>query len=140
MGIFNTLKTLALSAKCATGWHGGEFKNEDDKPKCFFSKICPDCNKYIQKIEHKFGDYIITNHRNCEGYKECEYCNLKEYGTYHQYEEIGVNASCQIIKKCRQCGDEQLGATKHSWITIPFTDKEFSVNGKRKCKDCGFIG
>ncbi|EID8609381.1 hypothetical protein AB8680_000150 [Campylobacter jejuni] len=106
----------------------------------FFSKICPDCNKYIQKIEHKFGDYIITNHRNCEGYKECEYCNLKEYGTYHQYEEIGVNASCQIIKKCRQCGDEQLGATKHSWITIPFTDKEFSVNGKRKCKDCGFIG
>ncbi|EOB5130250.1 hypothetical protein A0M84_02525 [Campylobacter jejuni] len=140
MGIFNTLKTLTLSAKCATGWHGGEFKNEDDKPKCFFSKICPDCNKYTQKIEHKFGDYIITNHRNCEGYKECEYCNLKEYGTYHQYEEIGVNASRQIIKKCRQCGDEQLGTTKHSWITIPFTDKEFSVNGKRKCIDCGFIG
>ncbi|GKY30650.1 hypothetical protein THJ085_01740 [Campylobacter jejuni] len=38
MGIFNTLKTLTLSAKCATGWHGGEFKNEDDKPKCFFFK------------------------------------------------------------------------------------------------------
>ncbi|EJO9583747.1 hypothetical protein [Campylobacter jejuni] len=38
MGIFNTLKTLTLSAKCATGWHGGEFRNEDDKPKCFFQK------------------------------------------------------------------------------------------------------
>ncbi|EOI0217761.1 TPA: hypothetical protein RXN42_001236 [Campylobacter jejuni] len=42
MGIFNTLKTLTLSAKCATGWHGGEFKNEDDKPKCFFFQ------KYVQ--------------------------------------------------------------------------------------------
>lgn len=69
----------ALKIKCATNWHAGEFKNEEGKPECFFSKVCPDCGEYITKSKHFFNEPpVIENPNRCYGYRVCELCGFKQ--------------------------------------------------------------
>ncbi|EGK8058263.1 hypothetical protein IO382_000636 [Campylobacter lari] len=139
MGFLDTLKSIAISAKCGIGWHGGTYSNEEGKPQCYLSKTCPDCNEYISKYNHNFAERVITDPYSCRGYEECTYCQHREFGTYHKFEKVRKNERCQIIEKCSQCGKERLGDIQHSWVQIPFTNKDASINGKRKCRDCGYI-
>lgn len=67
----------ALKIKCATNWHAGEFNNEEGKPECFFSKVCPDCGKYITKTKHFFNEPpVIEDPNRCYGYRVCELCGF----------------------------------------------------------------
>ncbi|MBF7049761.1 hypothetical protein IY972_08030 [Campylobacter volucris] len=102
-------------------------------------KVCPSYNEYIGKYNHNFAEKNITD---LYSYRDCEehvYCQHREFGTYHEFEKVRKNERCQIIEKCSQCGKEYLGDIQHSWVQIPFTNKDVSINGKRKYRDCGYI-
>ena len=168
MGFFDKVKSFGLAIKCGVGLHGGEYKNEEGKPECFFSKTCPDCGKYLTKNEHKFNDWIFPKHGSCHAYRECIYCgqeenailhSFQEYvdsncrvtakcgrcgfeenkGFSHDYETYGKDENCRIIEICSRCKDRRLGSVKHDWLKIPFTETNLKIDGKRKCKDCGYV-
>lgn len=135
MGFFDTLKKVALSAKCLTGWHGGNYNSIKGKPQCHLEKTCPDCKEYITKIDHKYGGWKYLNYDNCEAEKECIYCREIKREIVHNYKERGKDSNCRIIEICEHCQDEKLGSTKHNWIRLGSI--ELKAGGKRKCKDCG---
>ncbi|OCR05516.1 hypothetical protein BA920_05165 [Helicobacter pullorum] len=121
-----------LKIKCATGWHAGEFKNEAGKPKCFFSKVCPDCGEYITKSEHLFQQPpVIVDPNRCHGYRACELCEFKQYDYFHNYERVDKNEQCIIVERCSLCGHERLGKSDHKWIYNKEGETFFKI-----CKDC----
>jgi len=135
MGFWDKVKSAAISAKCMAGWHAGTYTPIEGEPLCHLEKTCPDCNKYITKIEHKFNNWEYLDYGKCDVEHTCIHCNYKEYGVKHNYEKIGKNDECRIIEICKRCGDEQLGEIEHNWIRI--AGRELKIHGKRKCKDCG---
>ena len=64
MGFWDSVKSVALSVKCFTGWHEGEYEHIKGKPKCFLGKTCPDYNQFIffSSLLQNFNNllYIIT--------------------------------------------------------------------------------
>ena len=51
MGFWDSVKSVALSAKCFTGWHEGEYKHIEGEPQCHLGKTCPDCGEqYVSTI------------------------------------------------------------------------------------------
>jgi len=78
MGLWDTVKNLAMSAKCMTGWHGGEYEHIQGKPKCFLGKTCPDCGEYVTKNKHKFGSWEYITYGKCDAVRKCNYCKLDE--------------------------------------------------------------
>jgi hypothetical protein len=127
MGLWDNVKNIAVSVKCITGWHAGEYTPIADKPECHVSKTCPDCNKYLTAVNHKFGEWKFLDIK-CDAQRECIYCFDYESKIIHNYEEI-KDFRCRVSKVCIRCGDEQIGSIEHKWVLI---DK-----GKRRiCKDC----
>lgn len=55
MGFWDSIKNAAIKAKCGVGIHGGNYKLIDGET-CKYSKLCPDCNRTIQKEQHKYGE------------------------------------------------------------------------------------
>ena len=140
MGFWDKVKDVAIAAKCMTGWHGGEYEHIQGRPLCYLGKTCPDCHEYITKTKHDFTEWEYKSYSNCDAVRECIHCQAQEASVIHTYEETGKDSNCRIIKICSRCGKQELGSTQHDWITIPFTDTEIKANGKRKCKDCGYLG
>lgn len=105
MGFFDSVKAMAVKAKCATGLHAGEFTKVKDEPECHLGKTCPDCEKYIEKLKHEYSDWKYTNEDDCEQARECVYCQEVETKTVHaDYEESGKDSDCCVILKCQRCG------------------------------------
>ncbi|HED6143820.1 TPA: hypothetical protein R5X15_001094 [Campylobacter coli] len=122
----------ALKIKCATNWHAGEFNNEEGKPKCFFSKVCPDCGKYITKTKHFFNEPpVIEDPNRCYGYRVCELCGFKQSDYFHNYERADKNEQCVIIERCSLSGHERFGKPEHEWIHNREGDAFFKI-----CRDC----
>tara|TARA_R110000851_G_scaffold332161_1_gene507592 strand:+ start:1461 stop:1889 length:429 start_codon:yes stop_codon:yes gene_type:complete len=140
MGFWDTIKSAAISAKCLTGWHAGNYKPIEGKPQCNVEKTCPDCNKYVTAIKHKFNDWQYINstssHR-CDSFRSCVHCDAQETKRIHKFEERGKDSSCRVIEKCSNCFEERSGGTTHNWAQI--MGRELKVQGKRKCQDCGII-
>jgi hypothetical protein len=140
MGLWDKVKSVALSAKCMTGWHAGEYEHVEGKPLCFLGKTCPDCGEYVTKNKHAYNEWEYFSYDSCNAQRNCIHCNHIEQAVQHQYKEQGKDESCRIIEVCQRCGDKKIGSAKHNWVTIPFTDTEMKSGGKRKCQDCGYMG
>jgi len=141
MSFWDKIKDIAMSAKCMTGWHGGNYTPIKNKPQCNLEKTCPDCGEYVTTIKHKFSDWKFPNRYApvtsmyeakfiCQAEKKCIFCDKVEHKIIHNLYEDGKNSNCKIIKKCKYCSHEELGATKHNWS---------NMQDKRKCRDCGKI-
>ena len=165
MGLWDKVKSAALSAKCMTGWHAGEYKRVPDTPDCFFTKQCPDCGKEVETNRHKYGDIRYKYALKCDAVRNCIYCEHEAAEIAHNYEDLGLDRNCQEMKKCNRCGDLKIGRPQHSYRTtgkdsscreiqecsrcrhvnhgrshhnwISLLGHEVKVSGKRKCRDCG---
>lgn len=135
MSFWDTVKKVAVSAKCATGWHAGEWSHRQGEPECRLEKTCPDCNKHVTTTKHKYGDWRYTNYSSCDSVRECVYCGSVENKIIHEYTKVGKDENCRIIEKCSRCSDQKLGREDHNWIKL--LNHEIKVEGKRKCRDCG---
>lgn len=140
MGLWDSIKSIALSAKCGVGWHAGEYENVEGQPKCLYSKICPDCFERVTKVEHSYDEWIYLYANNCRCTRTCIHCGYTENSIIHNYQNIAKDEHCHVIQECDRCHDRKIGAVEHNWIKVPFTDKEITANGKKKCRDCGYIG
>lgn len=54
MGLWDSIKSAALKAKCTVGIHGGNFRPIEGET-CKYSKICPDCHETIKTERHQLG-------------------------------------------------------------------------------------
>ncbi|MEZ5534097.1 MAG: hypothetical protein R3F02_00595 [Thiolinea sp.] len=135
MAIWDTVKKIALSAKCATGWHTGAWNHIKGQPECRLEKICLDCKKYVTTTKHKYGDWRYVDYSSCNSVQECIYCGSINQEVIHKYTKVGKDENCRIIEKCNRCENQKLGRSDHNWIKL--FDHEIKNKGKRKCKDCG---
>lgn len=138
MSFWNKLKSVAMTAKCLTGWHAGVYTPIEGKPECNLEKICPDCDSYVTKKKHTFSIWRYTNNINsdpCDSIRDCVHCGFQEEKIIHEYKKNGKDSSCRIIEKCTRCKDEKLGSESHDWISL--FGHDLKAGGKRKCKDCG---
>lgn len=134
MGFWDSVKDVALSVKCFTGWHDGEYEQEKGKPECYLVKTCPDCKKVVKKEEHSFSSWEYLGNDSCKAKRKCFTCNYEENSTRHQFKWDHKDSNCRIIEICARCGETKKGLTAHVWIN-PSDDK-----GKKVCQDCGHIG
>lgn len=93
-----------------------------------FSKICPDCGKYLTKNQHDFEAPEILNPDNCYGYRRCTLCSIQVFDNFHNYYEIKKDSKCRMHEKCNLCGHERLGQTRHNW--------KYDESGQKICLDC----
>ena len=136
MGFWDVVKSVATGAKCTLGWHAGDYTHIHGKPECFMEKTCPDCNKYVTTKKHKFGEWSYIEYGSCASVRRCEHCDEIENETRHQYKAIKKDENCVTIEECGRCSSRRNGSTNHNWVKL--FDNELKVNGKRKCKDCGY--
>lgn len=139
MGFWDSVKSVALSAKCFTGWHEGEYKHIEGEPQCHLGKTCPDCGKWVTKEEHKYAGWKYVDYGKCDAIRNCIYCKHQEREVRHNYKKESKDGYCRIIEVCSRCNDRKIGRAEHTWVTIPFTDSNIRVQGKKKCRDCGHM-
>ena len=65
MGFWDGVKSVAKNTKCFLGFHGGEYKQKEGKPKCYLGKTCPDCGKDVETEKHSFGDWKYLEDGEC---------------------------------------------------------------------------
>lgn len=140
MGFWDTIVSVALSAKCMTGWHSGDYAHVDGKPLCFLGKTCPDCGEYVTKNNHKYNEWEYPIYNSCNAIRKCVHCGYQDSSVQHTYAKHGKDGNCKIIEICSRCGDKKLGREEHNWLQIPFTNTDVKANGQKKCRDCGYIG
>jgi glutaredoxin-related protein len=136
MGFWDSVKSVALSVKCFTGWHEGEYEHIKGKPKCFLGKTCPDCNQFITKEEHEYDGWEYVGYSKCDAVRKCIHCKHQQREIRHEYRKEGKESDCRVIEVCIRCRDKKIGRAEHNWVTIPFTDKDLKIQGKRTCRDC----
>ncbi len=107
MGFMDKLKSFATASKCKIGAHAGEWSQISDKPECQLEKTCPNCNKYLTKSNHEYGDWQFEDESSCDATRECTHCGEQDYDTIHQYETVGQNEDGVDIEICCKCGDEK---------------------------------
>jgi len=133
MGFWDGVKSVAKNTKCFLGFHGGEYKQKEGKPKCYLGKTCPDCGKDVEMEKHSFGDWKYLEDGKCRAKRRCVTCNYEENSTRHQFRWDHKDSNCRMIEICTRCGEIKKGLTVHSWINS-------DGKGKKICKDCGCNG
>lgn len=106
-------KKAAISTKCFAGMHAGDFTPIVGKPKCNQEKTCPDCNKKLEQIKHKFGKFEYAQENKCDGKYVCIHCQEEDAKVKHQwsYESSG----CDSYNYCKRCKTKDKLKTKHTW-------------------------
>lgn len=116
MAFWDSVKKAATSTKCFTGMHAGVFRPISGRPECNLEKVCPDCNKRLEKIKHKFGKEAYVNLYTCEMSKSCVHCEEVETREKHEgFQEVDVDDYCRPKEQCKRCRQERIGKPKHSW-------------------------
>lgn len=116
--------------QCKVGIHAGEYQQKEGMPKCYWWKICPDCNELFEKYEHQYGYWERKDsHNPCRVSRECEYCEHREYRIEHTYDLPLIKEGCQVFEVCSYCGYKQIKGTSHDW--------RFMDGGKKYCARCG---
>lgn len=140
MGLWDTIKTAAVKAKCGIGAHGGNFKTPDGKPECYYEKTCPDCKKLITKSNHKHevewrdAPYDSNSSIKCTKVQKCIHCDAIEKRVIHEeYRKLGTDARCQTIMACTRCGEEKTGEYDHAFMRDGIEDGKIVM----KCMNCG---
>ena len=108
--------------------------------RCEQVRECVYCQDKKTRTEHQFAQWEYYEFGKCNQIRECIRCHKKETRVEHDYQEHHKDSQCRIIKVCTRCKDEQLGSIEHNWVKIPFSNNDLKVSGKRKCRDCGYIG
>lgn len=141
MGFWDSIKSLALSAKCATGWHSGNYRQMPNSPECYLEKTCPDCLEYVTKKSHRYGDWKYVKSFNCNAIKECIHCGDEKHEIVHSYKVVAKDSNCVEICECARCKDRKSGSTKHNWLELFGHELKIPTNEgkKRKCRDCGYV-
>lgn len=111
MGLWDSIKKAATSAKCMAGLHAGDYSPIKGKPECNLEKTCPDCGKYITKIQHKFGSWKYIEEHKCDTIRTCEYCKEEYLAVKHEWAE--TKNKCQVEKMCDRCGAHEFVRTEH---------------------------
>ena len=118
--------------KCKVGIHAGEYQQKEGMPKCYWWKICPDCNELVEKSEHQYGYWDRKDsHNPCRVRRECEYCGHKESKIEHAF-DAPIMDYCQIYEVCMYCGYRQHKGTSHEW--------RYMEGGRKICTRCGEQG
>jgi hypothetical protein len=135
MGLWDMIKSAAVSAKCATGLHAGTFNKISGEPDCHLEKTCPDCNKYLTQIQHKFSKWVYLRDNSCDATRKCCHCEIIENSIVHEWRT--TKERCQITKHCHRCGSKELGRVEHgTWYAgVCHADGMQSF----QCSDCGKI-
>ncbi|MBF4558930.1 MULTISPECIES: hypothetical protein [Pseudomonas] len=116
MGFFDKIKELALKAKCATGFHAGNFVKVANGPACHFEKTCPDCYEHVTKKEHRYGNGVYTEFSSCEKSWACEYCDhVKKKIEHEGYRDAGMDDNCRVKEECTRCRHTKVEKENHSW-------------------------
>lgn len=133
MGLWDSIKSAALKAKCAVGIHGGSYKLIENET-CKYSKICPDCHETIKTEKHQLGKAEYKFDYKCVTVKKCIKCGLEQEGEKHEeYENVDVDDFCNVKQRCRRCGSERTHGKEHSWSSAGSTDTHHLF----ECIKCG---
>lgn len=132
MGLWDAVKRVALSTKCATGFHSGEWSPIAGEPECHLEKTCPDCDKYLTKIEHNFDSWQFLKEKSCDSIRSCIYCNEKQNSVRH-YSWVTEKIDCKIYRECERCKTREFVKTEHGpWyagIAHPDGMQDFTCSG-----------
>lgn len=142
MGIWDTIKSAAIKAKCGVGIHGGVFKTPDGKPECHLQKTCQDCNIVIEKKEHEYelewskAPFDFSSQLRCTRVQSCIFCGeIAKEEVHEKYKKLGVNARCQVVLACTRCGHEKTEGYEHVFSREGVEDGKIIM----KCVNCGFV-
>lgn len=94
--------------KCIADYHGGEYSSVEGKAKCNLEKTCPNCNKYMTKIEHKMSPWKYLSEEKCDAVSHCIYCNYEVNELRHIYNEVKEKNECTYVDTCNRCGDKTI--------------------------------
>lgn len=111
MGLWDSIKKAANSAKCMAGLHAGEYVQIEGKPACNMHKTCPDCGKYLKKVQHKFGEWEYLQENKCDAIRYCEFCGESEKTERHNWSQS--KQGCQLYRDCDRCGAHEFLKTEH---------------------------
>jgi hypothetical protein len=135
MGFFDKVKAAAIKAKCATGFHAGEYAAIEGKPECHFEKTCPDCNKYLTLFKHQFyAEPEYEKAGSCIKAVKCEFCDHIHRETDHvEYTVVGQDDYCRTKERCVRCSHEKVGDAKHSWVRLYDGENETVIYMCSRC-------
>lgn len=140
MGLWDSIKKVAIKAKCGIGFHGGVFRTPDGKPACHLEKTCPDCMELITERRHEYehdwnsAPFDYSSQIKCTRAQGCIHCGeVQKKEVHEEYRKLGVNARCQIVKACTRCGHEKTEGYEHSFIRDGIEDGKIVM----KCTNCG---
>lgn len=121
MGLFDSIKNIAVKAKCAVGFHAGEFKHIPGEPACHYGKTCSDCNKFVTLFKHKFQDNVdYVNSDSCTKQYRCSHCDFFKETTEHEgYTKTSKDSYCKWKLQCTRCKHEKAGEIDHYWLRDP---------------------
>lgn len=133
MGLWNSIKSAALKAKCTIGIHGGDYRLIDGET-CKYSKICPDCNQIIKTERHQHGETEYKFEYKCVTVKKCVKCGMEQEGEKHEgYVDVDVDDYCNVKQRCTRCNLERIHGKQHTW----FFDGSNETHHLFKCSKCG---
>lgn len=117
MGLFDFIKNTAIKVKCAAGFHAGEYRSIEGKPKCHVEKVCPDCGEYVTSFNHTWSGWVYERDNDCTMTETCKDCGKISKKIYHEFydEDPREYGNCRIDKTCRRCGDKKIGEVNHLW-------------------------
>lgn len=136
MGWLDKVKEVATKAKCATGFHAGDFTQVAGKPKCHLEKTCPDCNKHIEHFAHE----IINSEQydqpsSCVITSKCKHCEFTRSKEVHEsFYTVGKDSYCRIKERCSRCGHTRIGREDHTWVKM--TGNYSDETEKYSCASC----
>ncbi len=130
-------KNAATATSCFVGWHSGEYAPEEGKPRCHLAKTCPNCNKYITKVSHRYGDWIYQSDNRCDVYKKCEYCDDKVLEKdHHQFGdwEYTSYGSCNMKQECKRCKKDKFKVS-HNYERVAKNSNCRIIHQCSRCRD-----
>lgn len=139
MAVWDFIKKATKTAKCASGWHSGEWKPVYGKPECHVEKECTDCRKHVTSVKHRYGDWNYNNFGSCDAVRFCVHCEHIDKSIEHTFKKYDKDDNCFIIEKCDRCNEKRnSGRHQHNWKKI-FNKELKNRDGKRACQDCGYV-
>lgn len=133
MSLIETLGKGFKWAKCKIGIHAGEYQQKDGAPKCYYFKICPDCNELVEKYEHEYDYWDREDFSHpCNLTRKCKYCGYKNHKIEHTYNAPPIIEDCQAFEVCSFCGYKHRIGISHEW--------RYMEDGKKYCTRCGTQG
>lgn len=120
MSFWDSVKKIGISAKCLAGMHEGDFKPIQGKPECHLGKTCPNCNKYIETIAHKYHQSHYLSENSCKRKSSCKHCGEEKITEKHSY-DYTTNEGCDVYNVCSRCRSKKFLKQDHHWVPSPVT-------------------